>query len=87
MVGAVQEPGISLRRTRVLSVQDIVGFTIRTLKAPDAHAFEGQLRDALIDKRNWDMAGMRIIESEEWSGIGLIVVGRAGVHVPGRLLV
>jgi hypothetical protein len=73
VVGAVQEPGIPPSAYESLKRQDIVGFTIRTLKAPDAHAFEGQLRDALIDRRNWDMAGMRIIESEVWSEIGLIV--------------
>jgi hypothetical protein len=73
VVGAVLEPGISPDSYESFKVHEIAAFTIRTLKAPDAHAFGAQLRAALIDKRNWDMAGMRVIESQEWSGIGLIV--------------
>lgn len=41
---------------------DLVDVRIRTKTAPSAHELEEQLRAALIDRRNWSMAGLTIIE-------------------------
>jgi hypothetical protein len=45
---------------------DIVEIRYRTTTGPRAFELERQVRAALVDKRDWQMAGVRVIESEEW---------------------
>lgn len=52
--------------------EDIVDFEIRARTAPVAHEWEEQARAALIDKRNWSMGAITIIESLLWRPMQLL---------------
>lgn len=46
--------------------RDTVDVWIRTAKAPTAFAVEGGLRAALIDRRNFALGSMRVVEVSQW---------------------
>lgn len=46
--------------------KDIVDFWFRTTTSPRAFVLEEQIRAALIDKTDWQMAGMHINETLQW---------------------
>jgi hypothetical protein len=46
--------------------------------APRAVELERQLYAELVDRRNWQMANLRVIESEEWNPFGRLGSGRDG---------
>ena len=63
---------------------DVIDVWLRCANPPTvAHDFEPLLRTAIIggavgDNRNWDMAGVRIIESLEWRGMQRLGSGPQG---------
>lgn len=70
--GVVQPPYESFWR------KDVVDFWLRVSKAPTALELDKQLRAALTDKRAWDMAGLEVIESEQWRALGRLDSGPQG---------
>lgn len=65
-VSAFLTGGIPSRPYESFWRKDIVDLWVRTKTAPTAIQLDAQIRAALIDKRAWDMAGLLIIESEQW---------------------
>jgi hypothetical protein len=72
VVGLVRTDGIASPRFEKEWRRDILDVVIRTVTWPQAEALYAQLRVLLIDKTNWNMAGMPVIESLEWRALGLI---------------
>jgi hypothetical protein len=58
---AGSRPARSSRRSA-----DTVDIWLRTTSAARAAELQAQLRAALIDQRNWQMAGQLVIDCEEW---------------------
>lgn len=48
---------------------DTVDVWIRAVTAPVALGIADELRDALIDRRDFDMGGLRIVDCEEWRAV------------------
>lgn len=63
VIGAFQSPGLGAPRYEDFIRSDGVILMIRARKAFIAHEFEFKLRDALHDKRKWQMGPLVIIES------------------------
>jgi hypothetical protein len=51
---------------------DVIDVVYRTLKWPDTEALYARVRAALIDHMGTTMAGMRVIQSVEWSALARI---------------
>jgi hypothetical protein len=49
--------------------RDIVDIVYRTTKWPDTERLYALVRDALVDKMGVTMAGLRIIQSVEWTAL------------------
>ncbi len=72
VLGAFLNSGIPPESYESFQRQDIVEFWIRTTTAPAAKTVERQLRSRLQDKRQWQMSGMLVIESNLWRPLQLI---------------
>lgn len=60
---------------------DVIDVHYRTLKSPDAQRLYIAVRAALVDKRDWSLAGMRVVLSEEARGLDTVSVDAAqGFH-------
>jgi hypothetical protein len=66
VLGAFFSGGIPPAPLEGFRRMDTVDIWIRALNAPDAHTIEQAIRDKLIDKQDWDMAGLRITDSQQW---------------------
>jgi hypothetical protein len=66
VLGATVTGGIPPRPYESWQRRPIVDLTIRSTAAPAAHQLDEQIRGALIDRRNWLMGGLRVIESQVW---------------------
>jgi hypothetical protein len=72
VIGLMHSGGIATPRFESAWRRDIVDIWLRTSKWPDAETLYAAIRGALIDRTNWLMAGMRVIESQEWRALGLL---------------
>jgi hypothetical protein len=72
VIGLVRTDGIPSPRFEKEWRRDVLDIVIRVTKWPDAEAKYAVMRNLFIDKTNWDMAGMKVIESLEWRNLGLI---------------
>lgn len=66
VLGAFLTGGIPPRPYEAVLRRDIVDIRLRTKTAPLAMALDEQIRAALVDRRNWLMGGVRVIESRQW---------------------
>jgi hypothetical protein len=66
VLGAYFTGGIASQPWESFIREDTIDLWLRTRTAPIAFTLWQQLREELIDKRNWNMAGLTIIESREW---------------------
>lgn len=66
VVGLVKSGGIARPRFEKEWRRDIIDIYLRTTTWPIAETLYDLIADALIDKRNWTMGSMVIIESLEW---------------------
>lgn len=66
VVGMFKTGGIARARFEKEWRRDILDFYLRTTTWPIAETLYDGLADALIDKRNWQMGSMVVIESLEW---------------------
>lgn len=41
----------------------------RTVDPPDVLHLNAQIRQAIVDRWDWDMGGLRVVESLEWAGL------------------
>lgn len=71
VVGAYLNPagGIPARPFESSLRADIVEFRLRTKTAPRAVVLEKAIRAALIDRRNFDLAALRVVDCEEWRAL------------------
>lgn len=72
VLGLVHSGGIPAPRHEVEWRRDIVDIWIRTLTWPQAEQTYAGLRSALVDKRNWLMGSITVIESLEWRALALL---------------
>lgn len=63
VIGAFDVGGIPPRPYESFKRTDFIDIWMRSTTAKVARDFEVDLRAALADKRNWDMAGLTVIES------------------------
>lgn len=49
--------------------KDTVDLWLRTASAPTAFQLDASIRAALIDRRNWSMAGLPVIDCEQWRSL------------------
>jgi hypothetical protein len=63
VMAAIRTSGIAPRRFEGFIKVDAVDFWLRARTPPIAQQAHDQLRDALNDKRGWEMSGLRIEES------------------------
>jgi hypothetical protein len=66
VLGAYLSGGIPARPFESSIRIDTVDVCLRTTSAARAAALGAQLRDALIDQRNWTMGSQTVIDCEEW---------------------
>jgi hypothetical protein len=66
VIGLVKSGGIPSPRFEKEWRRDIIDIWFRTSKWPAAETLYAQVRSALIDKRNWTMGTIKVIESLEW---------------------
>lgn len=69
VVGLIHSGGIVSKRFEKEWRNDIIEIWLRTTKWPITEALYIQLRAALIDKVNWNMDGITVIESLEWRAL------------------
>lgn len=69
VLGIVRTDGIASARFEKEWRFDVIDFVVRTQKYPQAEALYRQLREALIDKTNWQMNTITVIESQEWRSL------------------
>lgn len=72
VVGISRTDGLASRRFERAWRFDVVDFVLRTKKYPDAERLYAQMRPLLIDKSNWIMGSITVIESREWRGLAEI---------------
>ena len=69
VVSAFFSGGVPMRAYESFLRRDAVQFWMRATRAPHAFAVERELRDLLVadlGRRDWSMAGLRVVASEEW---------------------
>lgn len=66
-VAAFRNGGIAARPYESMLQTLGVDLWLRVKTAPVADTLHGQIRAALIDKRNWTMGGVTVVESSEWA--------------------
>jgi hypothetical protein len=66
VLGAFHTGGIARQPYAKILRRDIVDLHLRALSAPDIFTAEAAITDRLIDRRNWLMGDLLIIESEQW---------------------
>lgn len=66
VVGLIKSGGLTSHRFEKEWRYDIVDIWIRTTTWPIGETIYSQIRDALIDKRNWYCGTLHVIESVEW---------------------
>lgn len=69
VIALYQLPGVAPRPYESELRNDYVQVRIRTAKSPTAHQLEINLRAALEDRFNWDMADLRVIHSRLYRGL------------------
>lgn len=72
VVGLSHSGGVPTPRFEKDWRRDIIDIWIRTVTWPQTESVYSQIRTALIDKTNWHMGAMTVIESEEWRALALI---------------
>lgn len=66
VLGAFVTGGIPPRAYESWQRRPIVDLRFRTINAVRAHELDELIRAQLIDRRNWLMGGLRVIESQLW---------------------
>lgn len=66
VIGLIKSGGLPSPRFEREWRRDIIDIWFRTTKWPIAETLYAQVRAALIDKRNWTMGTIVVIESLEW---------------------
>lgn len=66
VIGLVHSGGIPAPRLESAWRRDIVDVWLRTSTWPRAEQLYAQIRAALIDRTNWTMGSITVIESQEW---------------------
>lgn len=72
VVGLLRSGGLTSPRFEKEWRRDIVDIWLRTSTWPLAESIYADMRSKLIDKRNWNMGGIVIIESLEWRPLQLL---------------
>jgi hypothetical protein len=78
VIGLIHSGGIPSLRLESAWRKDIVDVWIRTATWPRAEQLYALLRDALIDRTNWTMGAITVIESREWQPLQLLGSGAQG---------
>lgn len=66
VLGLIRSGGIPSPRFEKEWRRDIIDIWFRTTKWPMSETLYAMVRNALIDKRNWQMGSITVIESLEW---------------------
>ncbi len=69
--------GIAPERYETFIRRDTVDIWIRTRTAPIAFDLDARVRRELADRRNWNMGGMRVIESSQFRPLQRLASDRA----------
>src|SRR4051794_9400375 len=69
VVAAFRGGGTPPRRDGAMTRLDRVDVWLRTAAAPRAYELEAALRGTLVDRRQWDMGGITVIESQMWRAL------------------
>lgn len=72
VIGLVRSGGMTTPRFESAWRRDIVDIWIRTITWPQTEAFYALAREKLIDKFNWQMGTMKVIESREWRALAVL---------------
>jgi hypothetical protein len=73
VIGLYRTGGIPIARFERERRQPIVQVNLRVRKAPLAETLGEQIEAAVLDKRNWLMGGLRVIESQQVGPLSLVV--------------
>jgi hypothetical protein len=66
VLGVFHSGGLPMRPYESFLRRDTVDLWIRCLSAPTAFDIEFAVRTVIVDKRNWLMGAMTVLESLEW---------------------
>lgn len=72
VIGLIHTNAITSARFESQWRREIIDIWYRTVTWPQNQDLYSQCRRLLIDKMNWTMAGLRVIESQEWRGHQLL---------------
>lgn len=72
VLGLMHSGGIPTPRFERDWRRDIVDIWIRSKTWPQTEQTYALLRSALVDKRQWTMGAITVIESQEWRPLGLL---------------
>lgn len=71
VINLVRTDGIPTRRFDIARRRDLIEVRIRAFSWPLIEQLYAQIRFATIDRTDWLMGSLRVIESEEWTSLGM----------------